>query len=414
MEYINFGKVVNVSASVPVAANDTVYHIIIDFVPNCPEIFDSFHTDMGKILEWPDDYVLCNVSDIKELEDLGADLNEHIKNLERIKEFLINGNTTLIDENSKLKKELEDRRADQKKKYDKKLCIEDLKKQAEQIEELEKDRDYWKDRFGSVVIDVSKVLEANGVEFTVKAIDGNKWNVIIDIPELNEAKKKITDLEQKLEAAKSNVTYWYNRKEDEEEFHHYWWHTYNLAVAQAANTGVRIFINGVDKENNVGVIQVKNEKVEEFEAKWSAMLQALKEKGVEVIYMGEEDGKPNIDVKIPEIGDLKKELDDLNSKTVAEARYEIKPGCLTLIFTMCDGSEQVFGMDSSEAIDATSISCGTVPKCSSCSHFMHNPSRFAHDWCYMPIPKEGGAGYIRKLNKEEAEGPACSDFKAKE
>lgn len=70
MEYINFGKVVNVSASVPVTVNDTAYHIIIDFVPNSPEIFDSFHTDMGKILEWPDDYVLCNVSDIKELEDL--------------------------------------------------------------------------------------------------------------------------------------------------------------------------------------------------------------------------------------------------------------------------------------------------------------------------------------------------------
>lgn len=389
MEYINFGKVVNVSTSVPVAVNDTVYHIIIDFVPNCPEIFDSFHTDMDKILEWPDDYVLCNVSDIKELEDLGADLNEHIKNLERIKEFLINGNTTLINENGKLKatnqalkdriKELEDQLSDQKKYYD--------KKQSEQIEELEKDRDYWRDSFGSIVIDVSKKLEANGVEFTVKAIDGNKWNAIVDIPELNEAKKKVEDLEKKLAAAKSNETYWRDRKEEEEEFHHYWWHTYNLTVAHAANTGVRISMTGDDKENNVGVILVKNEKVEELEAKWSAMLQALKEKGVEVLYMGEEDGKPNIDIKIPEIDNLKKELEDLKSKTVAEAR--------------------------SEAIDATAILCGTIPKCSSCAHYMHNPSRFTHDWCYMPIPKEGGSGYIRKLNKEESEGPACDKFEAR-
>ena len=114
------------------------------------------------------------------------------------------------------------------------------------------------------------------------------------------------------------------------------------------------------------------------------------------------------------INDLKKELKELKSKTVAEARYEWKPNCFAIIYTMCDGSKQTIGMDSSEGIDATSISCGTVPKCSSCAHYMHNPSRFAHDWCYMPIPKEGGAGYIRKLNKEEAEGPACSDFKAKE
>lgn len=211
------------------------------------------------------------------------------------------------------------------------------------------------------MIDFSKVLENNGVEFTMRSIDGNKWNAVIDIPELNEMKAKVADLERKLEAAKFN------------DYH-------NLKKSQ--------------------------------EKKWSAMLQALKEKGVEVIYMGEEDGKPNIDVKIPAIGDLKKELDDLKSKTVAEARYEVKTGCLTLIFTMCDGSEQVFGMDSSEAIDATSISCGTVPKCSSCAHYRYHPARFTHDWCYMPCTKEG-PGYIRKLNKEEAEGPACDKFEAR-
>ena len=413
-------------------------------------------------------------------------------------------------------------------------------------ESLREERDYWKDRFGSVVTDVSKVLESNGVEFTVKAIDGNKWNVGIDIPELNEAKKKVEDLEKKLAASKSNETFWRDRKEEEEDYHHYWLHTFDRVVKQAAEKGVHIGVRGNDEECNAGIVVVDNMKAEELEKqvvaldeanqgfnqqvlnlendyqklnqkyaaadnaleywnntyndivingknvgvkidikgkkhdsnagfvyvtnetglglayklsdmkqrhdeKWKAMLDALKEKGVEVIYMGEQDDKPIVDVKITEIdilrkdgvlkgqqflklkadlNDLKKEygrvlseLAELKSKTVAEARYEWKPDCFTLIYTMCDGSKQSTGADLSHEhinclcknyVDTESISHGTIPKCSSCSHFMHNPSRFAHDWCYMPVPKEGGAGYIRKLNKEEAEGPACSDFKAKE
>ena len=69
-------------------------------------------------------------------------------------------------------------------------------------------------------------------------------------------------------------------------------------------------------------------------------------------------------------------------------------------------------MDLSGAIDSTSISCGTVPKCSSCAHYMHNPSRSADVWCHKPVSKEG-PGTIRRLSTEEAEGPACSDFKAR-
>ena len=146
MEYINFGKVENVNASVPVAANDTVYHIIIDFVPNRPEIFDSFPIDMGKILECPDDYVLCNISDIVKAQD------EMLKLKDRVKE-------------------LEGQLKDAKKESDKKLCeafmetntalrngvyrliaidkeIEGLKKQAEQMEELEKKNQALKDKNG--------------------------------------------------------------------------------------------------------------------------------------------------------------------------------------------------------------------------------------------------------------------------
>lgn len=500
-------------------------------------------------------------------------------------------------------------------------------------ESLREERDRWKNRCNSVMTDISNALSANGVEFVLKEIDGDgNWDVVIDIPELNEAKDKIVELEQKvrderkwcdywrhtynsaekaasvvgvsikidgiesqhnsakvvvqndkaeelkkqvvqmedlekkLKAAKSNENYWRDRKEEEEDYHHYWMHTFNRAVTQAEQKGVYIGVRGTDEDRNAGIVVVDNMKAEELEKqvvqmektnnnlnqkigaadnaleywnntyndiviagknvgvkidikgkkpdsnagfvyvtnetglglayklsdmnhrhdeKWRAMLDALKEKGVEVIYMGEEDDKPIIDIKVPgwdedkewvttfskrvadlladkfgleserdelkeqcdilrkdgalkgqqclklkaDLNDLKKEygrvlseLAELKSKTVAEARYEWKPGCFTMIYTMCDGSKQTTGADLSHEhinclcknyVDTESISHGTIPKCSSCSHFMHNPSRFAHDWCYMPHPKEGGAGYIRKLNKEEAEGPACSDFKAR-
>lgn len=252
MEYINFGKVVNVSASVLVAANDAVYHIIIDFVPNCPEIFDSFHTDMGKILEWPDDYVLCNVGDIKELEDLVADLNEHIKNLERIKEFLINGNATIINENSKLKA-------------------------------------------------------------TNQAL-----------------KDRIKELEKNLKAANKQL-------------------------------------DSMDAE--IDTLRNKNR-------------------------------------------DLEKELAE--SKTFAEAEYKWNSdGSFTATYTKRDGTKKVVGMNLSESVDATSISCGTIPKCKSCKN--HRYFINGGHYCHLPDSKHTipGMFYVNSLTEEEAEGPACDKFEAR-
>lgn len=405
-------------------------------------------------------------------------------------------------------------------------------------ESLKEDRDLWKLRWNSVVTDIAKSLEANGIEFTLKEVHGNgNWDVVIDIPELNEAKKKVEDLETKLKAAKSNETFWRDRKEEEEDYHHYWLHTFDRAVEQAADKGIHIDVRGTDEDCNAGVVVIDNVKAEELKsqvvqmedanqklrqristadeeieelksqytsrpatgwrntyysavekakaegvtivlqdwdlkanvahlevmnyraknletaftaiqseresldiqngslkeavdslknkikrleddnsakaealigakdrgdywiqehqklkvkhnAKWSAMTEALKAKGVEVIYMGEENEKPIIDVKIPKLDALKRKADEINTRHI---------NCLCKNY-----------------FDAESISHGTIPKCSSCAHYMHTPSRFTHDWCYMPVPnKEGGAGYIRKLNKEEAEGPACADFKAR-
>lgn len=219
----------------------------------------------------------------------------------------------------------------------------------------------------------------------------------------------------------------------------YWDNTCKDLVATGEKVGVKIEFKGDKSDSNVGDFDIINKKAIElmvkvsdtkhgYNKKWQAMLDALKAKGVEVIYMGEEDEKPCVDVKVPEIDILKKELEALKSRTLDNV--EIRLSCGDIVWPYCDGfvhvSSMFDGVISADQItnghinclcknyfDAESISHGTVPKCSSCSHFMHNPSRFAHDWCYMPISKEGGAGYIRKLNKEEAEGPACSDFKAR-
>jgi predicted nucleic acid-binding Zn-ribbon protein len=394
-------------------------------------------------------------------------------------------------------------------------------------ESLREGRDRWKSRCNSVMTDISNALSANGIEFTVKDVLGDvNWKLEFDIPELNEAKKKVEDLEKKLKAVESKETFWRDRKEEEEDYHHYWLHTFDRVVKQAADKGIHIDVHGTDEECNAGIVVVDNVKAEDLEsqvvqmedanqklrkrikrleddnaakgdalilakdrgdywcrehgvktreyqklerkhdAKWSAMTEALKDKGVEVIYMGEQDNKPIIDVKVPgwdddkkwvntfakdcadfradkfrlererdelkeqcdilrkdgvlkgqEIGDLnaeidilKKELEDLKSRTLDNV--EIRLSCGDIVWTYCDGFVHV-SSGISGIITADEIATGTVPKCSSCAHYMHNPSRFAHDWCYMPIPKEGGAGYIRKLNKEEAEGPACSDFKAR-
>jgi len=409
--------------------------------------------------------------------------------------------TPVWDENQKLKdriKELEDQLTDQKKKYDKKLCeafmetntalhngvyrliaidkeIEDLKKQAEQIEELEKDRDYWKDRYakannelfqkdlayvaleeaykkekaaGEVLLKDRDIAYITGVEKSCESLkeERDAWKrrfdkadkmvadlkkenqtltdrnseldkeldrirnlsidsiskallpfgvhvglvnpkgpgtfeLDVDIPELTEAKKKIKRLEDALILAKDRGDYWCREH---------------------------------------GVKTREYQKLErKHDTKWSAMLQALKEKGVEVLYMGEEDGKPNIDVKIPAIGDLKKELDDLKSKTVAEVRCEWHSDCFTAIYTKCNGTKEVVGMDSAGDTDEKSTMgafvCRTfnIPQCKNCMN--HRYFTNGGHYCNLPDSKHTipGMFLINSLTEEEAEGPACEKFEAR-
>lgn len=546
------------------------------------------------------------------------------------------------------------------------------------FESLRGERDLWKRRWNSVVTDISKSLAANGVEFKLKENDGEAtWVFVIDIPELNEAKKKIAELETKVKVAESKESYWRDRKEEEEDHHHYWLHTFNRVVKLAADIGVNINVCGMDKEYNVGIIvvdnakaaelksqvttltdsnkklnqqvlqlekdyqnlnqkygaadnaleywnntyndiviagkkvgvkidirgkrsdsnagfvYVTNEKVEalerqikrleednsadknrgdhwkrnyedlaeywdntckdlvatgkkvgvkiefkgdksdsntgnfditnekaielmvnvsdtkhEYNKKWQAMLNALKAKGIEVIYMGEQDSKPIIDVKVPKLDELqkdfedlnvkyinrgskiecleldlrdsknkdnkyeklfieatnmkdywystyyeavrqswnqgvsiridranlkdnvgivqvnneraeelKKELEDLKSKKISTCSLEAgADGVLKFIYTYMDGHNEAAHINclckNYVAIDAENISCGTVPKCKSCAHYMHKGDPFAGRWCYKAVHKEGPK-FIRRLSTEEAEGPACSDFEAR-
>ena len=215
-------------------------------------------------------------------------------------------------------------------------------------ERLREERDRWKNRCNSVTTDICNALSANGIEFTIKDVLGDvNWKLEFDIPELNEAKAKVADLETKVKVAKANEDYWRGRKEEEEEFGKYWRRTFNAAVKAAKEQGVCIFINGENCDEHRAKVFVVNERADDLEkqvahieddnsakadalanaknrgdywlrehevkareyqelerkhdAKWTAMLQALKEKGVEVLYMGEKDGKPIIDIKFPEL-----------------------------------------------------------------------------------------------------------------
>ena len=299
-------------------------------------------------------------------------------------------------------------------------------------EEEEDYHHYWMYTFDRAV----KQAAEKGIHIGVRGTDEdcNTGIVTIDNMKAEELEKRVVTLEktnknldQKIGAADNALEYWNN--------------TYNDIVIAGKEVGVKIDIRGKKPDINAGFVYVTNEKalglVYEFngikqkqDKKWQAMLDALEAKGVEVIYMGEEDEKPVIDVKIPAIdilrkdyivrgqtiSDLKREIEALKSKTVATCTVETGiGGNLKFIFTYMDGHNEPAHINClcKNYVDAESISHGTVPKCSNCAHYMHNPSRFAHDWCYMPIPKEGGAGYIRRLNKEEVEGPACSDFKAR-
>jgi len=247
---------------------------------------------------------------------------------------------------------------------------------------------------------------------------------VVEKSDLDAYMARKEDLEKKLKAAKSNETFWRDRKEEEEDYHHYWLHTFDRVVEQAAEKGVHIDVRGTDEECNAGVVVVDNMKAEdlekqvvqmmvevsdkkyEYNKKWQAMLNALKAKGVEVIYMGEQDDKPIVDVKIPEIDILKKELEALKSRTLDNV--EIRLSCGDIVWTYCDGFVHV----SSGIINTDEISTGTVPKCNSCAHYVSG-SRSADVWCHKPVSKKG-PGTVRRLSAEEAEGPACADFKAKE
>ena len=233
----------------------------------------------------------------------------------------------------------------------------------------------------------------------MESIDGNKWKAGIDIPELNEAKKKISELEQKLRIAESRETYWRDRKEEEEDYHHYWLHTYNLAVAHAANKGVNIFMTGEDKENNVGVILVKNEKAEELEAK-----------------IGELEKDFNAAVENAKFWhdrekEVKEQLDDLKSRTLDNVEIRLSYG--DIVWTYCNGFVHV-SSSISGIITADEIATGTIPKCKTCKNHRYFANTGGH-YCHLPDSKSTIPGIFRinSLTDEEAEGPACDKFEAR-
>ena len=333
IEPIDFGVVNDITTNAP-SFNECRSTINVTFIPNRPETWINLKKNIHDILDDPDGYVFCNVDDITKAN------NEILKLKDRVKE-------------------LEGQLADAKKESDKRLCevymetnatlysgaysliaigkeLEDLKKQAEQMEELEKENQALKDR-------LEQELSFMGDSYT-KSIEKSR-------------------------------NYWEERCKFFETKH---------------------------------------------EAKWSAMLQTLKEKGVEVIYMGEEGGKPIIDVKIPEIGDLRKELEELKSKNIAEVRYEWHPDCFTVIYTKCDGTKETVGMDlagdTDEKCTMGAFVCRSfnIPQCKKCKNHRYFANTGGH-YCHLPDSKYAipGMFHINPLTEEDAEGPACDKFEAR-
>lgn len=267
----------------------------------------------------------------------------------------------------------------------------------------------------------------------------------------------------------------------------YWRNTYYEIVEKVQDFGVSVDYVGCDSDNNCALLHITNHNNQ----KWQAMLNALKAKSIEVIYMGEEDGKPIVDVKIPgwemdkqwvkrfskrcadlradkfgleserdelkeqcdilrkdgvlkgqqclelkaDLNGLKKEygrvlsefalcrkqaeedhkkLEELKSKKVTACTVDVgADGQWKFIYTYMDGHNEPAHINClcKNYLDPENISCGTIPKCSSCDNYVRG-SRSVDVFCHKPVSKEG-PGIVRRLSTEESEGPACSDFKAR-
>ena len=125
-----------------------------------------------------------------------------------------------------------------------------------------------------------------------------------------------------------------------------------------------------------------------------------------------------------ENSELKKDRDywkDRFNSVVTEVRYEWHPDCFTVICTKCDGTKEVVGMDLADDTDEKctmgSFVCRSfnIPQCKNCKNHMYFGNTSGH-YCHLPSSKYNISGMfdIRLLTDEEAEGPACGKFEAKE
>ena len=120
------------------------------------------------------------------------------------------------------------------------------------------------------------------------------------------------------------------------------------------------------------------------------------------------------------ITELEKELKDLKSKTVAEVRYEWHPDCFSVIYTKCDGTKEVIGMDLADDTDEKSAMGAfvcrvfNIPQCKNCKN--HRYFTNSGHYCHLPDSKHiiPGMFHVNPLTEEDAEGPACDKFEAKE
>lgn len=392
IEPIDFGVVNGITTNVP-SFNECRSTINVTFIPNRPETWINLKKNIQDILDDPDGYVLCSVDDIIKAKDEILELKDRVKELENTKKEYDDLNTSYINRGSKIE------------------CLElDLKDEKDKVNKYEKllknacgMKDYWYGTYYEAVRQswsqgVSiRIVEAN-LKDNIGTVQVNNERAE-DLKKENQVlKDRNSELEKDFNAAVENAKFWHDREKEVEE---------KLEDLKKENQTLKAkaVINSVYGLTSAELECVKSEN--------SELKKDLKAANKQLDKMD-----ADIDELKNKNRDLEKELAE--SKTFSEVRYEWHPDCFTVIYTKCDGTKEVVGMDLADDTDEKctmgAFVCRSlnIPQCKKCKNHRYFANTGGH-YCHLPDSKYSIPGIFRidSLTDEEAEGPACDKFEAR-
>lgn len=216
---------------------------------------------------------------------------------------------------------------------------------------------------------------------------------------VNMLESQLSDTEKDLDAIVKNAKFWHDREKEVEE---------ELEDLKKENQTLKAkaVINSVYGLTSAELECVKSEN--------SELKKDLKAANKQLDKMD-----ADIDELKNKNRDLEKELAE--SKTFAEVRYEWHPDCFTVIYTKCDGTKETVGMDLADDTDKKctmgAFVCHSfnIPQCKKCKNHRYFANTGGH-YCHLPDSKYmiPGMFHVNPLTEEDAEGPACEKFEARE